>query len=437
MRHDVDRRHARHVPPGAAVARAEPAEEAHSAIVRDEPAPRRRAVRVRVYFQAHSAASAGASKAARNRARRAGRSAGLAARNSRPRGPRVYQRGRRDFRRRRELPLGRARRARLRKPAAGRRRAGLALETIAVVNSDDPRKRAPSSRPRTASSSRPQPRFRGRSQRGIEGARGDVLVLSNPDVLVREGALARSRPRRAGPRRGRPGPLPRRGRDAPSAARRGAAPVRARAAAARGERRAAAFRRGLRGRAARGGRGGPRGNAPRPAALSGAFVAVSRRRSSGRPLRRGVRALLRGERLAAAAEGGGGQLSRRRGARRPRVQPERAARAARRRVVRGLRAAVLQDALRRPRARRPSTLWPPSPAVPRRRRSRVASCSSSRRPPPSRSRRSRTSARSRSSPVGRRVAAARRRARGFGGAAWFARAVDPVSVQVLAEAALG
>jgi hypothetical protein len=76
----------------------------------------------------------------------------------------------------------------LRKDAAS---SGLSLETIAVVNSDDP------SEARALESAADRVLLPGRNlgyagglNAGARAASGEILVLTNPDVLVREGALA-------------------------------------------------------------------------------------------------------------------------------------------------------------------------------------------------------------------------------------------------------
>ncbi len=155
--------------------------------------------------------------------------------------------------------------------------ANLALETIAVVNSGDPEES------RALASSADRVVFPGRNlgfagglNAGIEVARGEILVLANPDVVVRAGALAalaaeaRSGLGAAGPalflddaetlhlppaEEPHPFELARRRLDGAGAA--------------------AAFRRRF--RRARGAAEAEERNETRPAtALSGAFVAVSR-----------------------------------------------------------------------------------------------------------------------------------------------------------------
>ncbi len=76
----------------------------------------------------------------------------------------------------------------LRRDAAA---SGLSLETIAVVNSGDPgeARALEGAADRVLVPAR-NLGFAGGLNAGLAGARGDVLVLSNPDVLVRRGALA-------------------------------------------------------------------------------------------------------------------------------------------------------------------------------------------------------------------------------------------------------
>ncbi|HMA28333.1 MAG TPA: glycosyltransferase family 2 protein [Thermoanaerobaculia bacterium] len=162
----------------------------------------------------------------------------------------------------------------LRSDAAG---AGLTLETIAVVNSGDPQEA------RALSSAADGVVFPGRNlgfagglNAGVEAARGEILVLANPDVVVREGALAALAAEARGPLAAA-GPalfldegetlhLPPAEEPHPfDLARRGLA----------GSGAPAAFRRRFR-RARRAAEGAERKETCPATALSGAFVAVSR-----------------------------------------------------------------------------------------------------------------------------------------------------------------
>jgi GT2 family glycosyltransferase len=70
-------------------------------------------------------------------------------------------------------------------------RSNLALETIAVVNSGDPEEsRALASSADHVIDPGRNLGFAGGLNAGLEAARGEILVLANPDVVVRAGALA-------------------------------------------------------------------------------------------------------------------------------------------------------------------------------------------------------------------------------------------------------
>ena len=200
------------------------------------------------------------------------------------------------------------RRARARKPAGRRGAAGLALETIAVVNSGDPEEA------RALAAAADRVVFPGRNlgfagglNAGLEVARGETFVLANPDVVVRAGTLAalateaRETLVAAGPAL-----FLDEGRDAPSAARRGAAPVRARAPPARGAGCRGRLPAALPARAAGRRRGGAPGDPHRDRPLGSVRRRVAADARARRDFRRGLRPLLRGERLAASPEERGG-----------------------------------------------------------------------------------------------------------------------------------
>src|ERR1019366_7573676 len=210
-------------------------------------------------------------------------------------------------------------------------KANLTLETIAVVNSGDPEEaRALASAADRVVDPGRNLGFAGGLNAGIGVARGEILVLANPDVVVRAGALAalaaeaRGTLVAAGPALflddGETLHLP------PAA-------VPARAAGGR--------------------RDGAPGDSPRERPLGGVRRRVAADARTRRAFRRGLRPLLRGERLAAAPEDGRGPaVTRRCRAPRPPLQPERPARAARRGLVRDVRAPLLRDAFRRARPAR-------------------------------------------------------------------------------------
>ena len=326
----------------------------------------------------------------------------------------------------------------LRKDAAS---SGLTLETIAVVNSAD------GSEARALEAAAGRVLVPGRNlgyagglNAGAKAASGDVLVLSNPDVLVREGALAalaaaaRTGLAAAGPAffldEGETIHMPPAEEPHPFAL------ARRRLAG-----QPAAFRRGLR-RAFAAADAVARGETRAVGALSGALVAVSRATLDRvGPFDEAYALYYEENDWQRRLRRSGGTLSvRRRRARRPRLQPERAPRAARRRVVRGVRAPVLHGALRcraaPPRSTRSRAHAPRAAADPA---ARKTAPSGSPRPPPSPSRRSRTFPRSRSCRARRRARGARRRTCAPASARepWYARAVDPGTLEVVAEAAIG